>query len=133
MPSPTMSASRIAHASPVPAHTMFGSDCDVASEPIAWTDCLSNTGTNVLPLSTDFHTPPDAAPRYQVFRSPATPAIDAKRPPAAGPRNWNLKAGGALPPRPPPRCACRLVAIRATRIRANGGERFMSGFSGGRG
>src|SRR3954466_2212148 len=128
MPSPTMSASRIAHASPVPAHTMFGSDCDVASEPIAWTDCLSNTGTNVLPLSTDFHTPPDAAPRYQVFRSPATPAIEAKRPPAAGPRNWNRNGGAALPPRPaPPRCAY-MGADRATeRISAARWERFMSG------
>src|SRR5512140_2769491 len=101
MPSPMTSASRIAHPSPVPAHTVFGSDCDVASDPIACTDCVSNTGTNVLPLSTDFQIPPEAAPRYQIFGSPATPAIDAMRPPAAGPRNWNLGAIGPLPPRPP--------------------------------
>src|SRR4051812_33096300 len=101
MPSPTTSASRIAHASPVPAHTVLGSDCDVASEPIAMASCLSNTGRKVLPLSVDFQTPPDAAPRYQVLGSPATPAIDATRPPDAGPRNWNLSGGGAVfPPRP---------------------------------
>ena len=27
--------------------------------PIDCTGCLSNTGRNVLPLSVDFHTPPD--------------------------------------------------------------------------
>jgi hypothetical protein len=39
------SASRIAHASPVPAQTTFGFDADTASAPIACTDWLSNTGT----------------------------------------------------------------------------------------
>ena len=34
----------------------------------------------VLPLSIDFHTPPDAAPRYHTFGFPGTPVIDATRP-----------------------------------------------------
>src|SRR5579862_6065766 len=93
-PSPMTSTSRIAHASPVPAHTMFGSDCDTASAPIAIADCLSKIGEKVFPSSVDFHTPPDAAPRYHVRKSPATPAIDAMRPPNEGPTNWNCSAGG---------------------------------------
>src|SRR5512146_2786005 len=88
-PSPIRSASRIAHASPVPAHTVDGLDGATASAPIAWTFIESNTGRNVAPLSTDFHMPPDAAPTYHTRRSPGTPVIDAMRPPSAGPSIWN--------------------------------------------
>src|SRR5437764_11686494 len=76
-PSPNRSASRIAQASPVPAQTIDGFDGATANAPIACTGILSDTGRNVAPLSIDFHTPPDAAPRYHTRASPGTPAIDA--------------------------------------------------------
>src|ERR1035437_718623 len=111
MPSPITSASRIAHASPVPAQTWVGSDCDTASAPIACAVCLSKTGENVLPSSVDFHTPPDAAPTYQMRTSPGTPEIDATRPPNDGPIIWNCSGGGACPRPPPPRpCGCAALA-----------------------
>ena len=97
MPSPITSASRIAHASPVPAQTWFGSDGATASAPIACAGCLSKTGENVLPSSVDFHTPPDAAPTYQMRTSPGTPVIDATRPPNDGPIIWNCKRRRHLP------------------------------------
>ena len=62
MPSPIMSMSRIAHASPVPAHTTSGFDCATASAPIACDASSSNVGAHVRPPSAVFHTPPDAAP-----------------------------------------------------------------------
>src|ERR1044071_8460614 len=85
-PSPMRSASRMAHASPVPAQTIEGFDGATASAPIACTFIESKTGRNVAPLSTDFQTPPDAAPTYHTRRSPGTPVIAAMRPPSAGPR-----------------------------------------------
>ena len=69
----------------MPAQTIDGFDGATASAPIACTGMLSDTGRNVAPLSTDFQTPPDAAPTYQTRASPGTPVIDAKRPPSAGP------------------------------------------------
>src|ERR1051325_11129440 len=125
-PSPVAAASRIAQPSPVPAHTGFGSDGAVASDPIACTPCLSNTGRNVLPLSVDFHTPPDAAPRYQVRESPTTPAIAAKRPPLAGPRNWKRIGAGPVPPPRPPRWASA-SRTRAVSRRSEGRTRFIGG------
>ena len=95
MPSPATSTSRIAHASPVPAHTMFGSDVETASAPIAIAVCLSKTGEKVWPSSVDFHTPPDAAPTYHTRRSPGTPLIAATRPPNDGPIIWNWRGGAA--------------------------------------
>src|SRR5690348_3140246 len=89
-PSPMTSASRIAHASPVPAHTMFGLDGATARAPIAWTAAESKIGLNVAPLSLDFHTPPEAAPTYQTRGSPGTPTTAENRPPPAGPIIWNL-------------------------------------------
>ncbi len=62
MPSPITSLSRIAQASPVPAHTMLGSDGATASAPIAATGMLSDTGVQWPPPSVVFQTPPDAAP-----------------------------------------------------------------------
>src|SRR5215472_1759802 len=61
-PSPVTSMSRIAHASPVPAHTMFGELCATASAPIAATSMLSEIGRQFEPPSVVFHTPPDDAP-----------------------------------------------------------------------
>src|SRR5579862_5562920 len=113
------STSRMAHASPVPAQTMLGSDGATASAPIACADILSKTGTNVLPSSTDFHTPPEAEPRYQMRTSPGTPVIDATRPPKDGPIIWNWSGGGAwprppAPPRPAGGCASASVAHAGT-------------------
>src|SRR5689334_8623406 len=84
-PSPARSASRIAQASPVPAHTIDGFDGATARAPMACTGMLSETGRNVAPLSTDFHTPPDAAPKYHTRGFPGTPLIAETRPPSAGP------------------------------------------------
>src|SRR5512142_3271721 len=106
MPSPTTSASRIAHASPVPAHTTLGFDGATASAPMACTSALSNTGTNRCPPSVDFHTPPDAEPTYHTAVSPGTPVIEAMRPPPAGPRSskptgdaFTVGLGCGTPPR----------------------------------
>lgn len=57
----------------------------MARAPIACTGSLSKMGTKVLPRSRDFHTPPDALPRYQVRASPGTPTTAETRPPAGGP------------------------------------------------
>ena len=38
----------------------------MATSPIDWTGCLSNTGLNVVPPSGDFQTPPLAAPMKTV-------------------------------------------------------------------
>src|SRR5437016_6074056 len=103
MPSPTTSASRIAHASPVPAHTIAWLDGATANAPIACTGKLSVTGRKVAPLSLDFHTPPDAAPTYHTRASPGTPVIEANRPPPAGPIIWKRngsatgRRGGCAP------------------------------------
>ena len=61
-PSPMTSMSRMAHGSPVPAHTVVGSEGATAKAPIAATGWLSKTGVQFSPASTVFHTPPDAAP-----------------------------------------------------------------------
>src|SRR5690242_8676788 len=93
----------MAQPSPVPAHTIDGFDGAIANAPIACTGIESETGRNVAPLSTDFHTPPEAAPRYQTRASPGTPVIAETRPPSAGPSSWkrNGSGGGGAG-----RCAC---------------------------
>ena len=48
--------------SPVPAQTMFGSDSETASAPMAWTSWSSNTGRHLMPPSSVFQMPPVAAP-----------------------------------------------------------------------
>ena len=60
-PLPTDTELRI-HDSPVPTHTVSWCFGSIAIAPIDWTGCLSNTGLKVVPLSVDFHTPPEAAP-----------------------------------------------------------------------
>src|SRR6185312_435484 len=129
-PSPIRSASRIAHASPVPAQTVDGRDSDTASAPIDCTCIESNTGRKVAPLSTDFHTPPDAAPMYQTRLSPGTPLIDATRPPSAGPRSWN-RNGSVKGARggPPPRCAAAKEAPATISPTANNGARRIAEIS----
>src|SRR5213595_589111 len=75
-PSPIETLLRV-HASPVPTHTTFGFLGSMVIAPIDWTGCLSNTGLNVVPPFTDFHTPPLAAPMYTVSRSPSCTASSA--------------------------------------------------------
>jgi len=61
MPAPTEMWLRM-NGSPVPAHTMFGSDGATAIDPTDETDCESKIGNQWTPPSVVFHTPPDAAP-----------------------------------------------------------------------
>src|SRR6185312_3261480 len=101
-PSPVTSISRIAHASPVPAHTMLGELGATARAPIAATSWSSKMGRQFDPPSVDFQMPPEDAPAYHVFGSPGTPDTAATRLPAAGPRKRKLKPS----PPPPPRRLC---------------------------
>ena len=48
--------------SPVPTHTMAGSDDETARAPIACTGWSSKTGFQWMPASSVFQTPPVAAP-----------------------------------------------------------------------
>src|SRR6266496_6545702 len=65
MPSPTETELRIQD-SPVPTHTVLLLDGSIAMAPIDWTGCLSKTGLKRVPPSSDFQTPPDAAPTKTV-------------------------------------------------------------------
>src|SRR5215472_15302373 len=67
MPSPIETELRV-HDSPEPTQTVFGLFGSSAIAPIDWTGCLSNTGWNVVPPSSDFQTPPEAAPTNTVVR-----------------------------------------------------------------
>src|SRR5690348_3377500 len=67
--------------SPVPAHTIFGLEGSIATAPTDSTSAASNTGLNVVPPLTDFHTPPLADPAKNVSRpSWLIPVIAAMRP-----------------------------------------------------
>ena len=80
MPSPTDTLLRT-QLSPVPAHTIFGLVGSMATAPIDCTSWLSKTGLNVVPPSTDFHTPPLAEPAMTVMRPlSSTAATAAMRP-----------------------------------------------------
>src|SRR5882762_952293 len=52
--------------SPLPTQTFCGCVGSIAMAPIDATGCSSNTGLNVVPPSSDFHTPPLAAPTSSV-------------------------------------------------------------------
>ena len=67
--------------SPVPTHTVSGSDFETATAPIAPDDCCSKTGSHVNELLTVFQIPPDPTPRYIVLGSPSGTANDSIRPP----------------------------------------------------
>src|SRR5437773_12505687 len=54
------------HDSPVPTQTFFGFFGSSAIAPIDCTGCSSNTGRYRVPLSSDFQTPPLAAPLKSV-------------------------------------------------------------------
>src|SRR5690349_17180721 len=68
--------------SPVPAHTMFGSLAATASEPMDATGSESKMGFQWMPPSVLLKMPPDAAPTYQRFGFPGTPATDVARLPS---------------------------------------------------
>src|SRR5215468_4864061 len=55
------------HDSPVPTQTFFEFFGSSAMAPIDCTGCSSNTGRNRVPPSSDFHTPPLAAPTKSVI------------------------------------------------------------------
>src|SRR5919109_63578 len=76
MPSPTDTLLRV-QLSPVPAHITFGFVGSIATAPIDCTACVSNTGLNVVPLSTDFQTPPLADPTITVSRPLSSNAVTA--------------------------------------------------------
>src|SRR5690349_18229312 len=53
--------------SPVPTHITCGLVGSSATAPMDFTGCLSKTGLNVVPPSSDFHTPPEAEPTISVI------------------------------------------------------------------
>src|SRR6516162_4518506 len=70
------------HDSPVPTQTFFEFFGSSAIAPIDWTSCSSNTGRYRVPLSSDFQTPPLAAPTKSVIlpEGSRVPAMAEMRP-----------------------------------------------------
>ena len=66
MPLPIETLLRV-HDSPVPTQTFFGFFGSSAMAPIDCTGCSSKTGRKVVPPSSDFQTPPLAAPTKMVI------------------------------------------------------------------
>src|SRR6266849_10808699 len=66
MPSPMEELLRV-HDSPVPTQTFFAFFGSSAMAPIDCTGCSSNTGRYRVPPSSDFQTPPLAAPTKSVI------------------------------------------------------------------
>src|ERR1041385_5581931 len=66
MPSPIDTLLRV-HDSPVPTQTFFEFLGSSATAPIDCTGCSSKTGRYRVPLSSDFQTPPLAAPTNSVI------------------------------------------------------------------
>src|SRR6266568_6189598 len=81
MPSPMETLLRV-HDSPVPTQTFFGFFGSSAIAPIDCTRCSSNTGRYRVPLSSDFQTPPLAAPTKSVILPDGSrvPAMAEMRP-----------------------------------------------------
>src|SRR5947199_6147089 len=78
--------------SPVPTHTIEGSDGAIAMSPIVDTPSLSNIGSHVVPLLVVFQTPPEAVPTYTMFGLLSTTAKSSMRPPiVAGPISRNSR------------------------------------------
>src|SRR5881296_3786749 len=70
------------HDSPVPTQTFFEFFGSSAMAPIDCTDCSSKIGRNRVPLSSDFQTPPLAAPTKRVIlpEGSRVPAMAEMRP-----------------------------------------------------
>src|SRR5713226_6328058 len=104
--------------SPVPTHTMDGSEGAIAMSPIVDTLSLSNTGSHVVPLLVVFHTPPEAVPTYTMFGLLSTTAKSSMRPPMiAGPisrnsRFFNLSVRFGWSPG----AACALIASAPSEV-----------------
>src|SRR6266436_6003186 len=81
MPSPMDTLLRV-HDSPVPTQTFFEFLGSSATAPIDCTGCSSKTGRYRVPLSSDFQTPPLAAPTNSVIlpEGSLVPAIAEMRP-----------------------------------------------------
>src|SRR6266851_8303178 len=80
MPLPIEAEFRV-HASPVPTQTILSFDGSRAIAPMDCTGCLSKTGRKVVPPSSDFQTPPLAAPtKTIVFPFSFRAATAAMRP-----------------------------------------------------
>src|ERR687888_2726803 len=81
MPSPIETLLRV-HDSPVPTQTFFEFFGSSAIAPMDCTGCSSNTGRYRVPLSSDFQTPPLAAPTNSVILPDGSrvPAIAETRP-----------------------------------------------------
>src|SRR5581483_9693516 len=81
MPSPMETLLRV-HDSPVPTQTFLEFFGSRAMAPIDCTDCSSNTGRYRVPLSSDFQTPPLAAPTKKVILPEGSrfPAMAEMRP-----------------------------------------------------
>src|SRR5437763_9154768 len=81
MPSPIETLLRV-HGSPVPTQTFLEFFGSRAMAPIDCTPCSSNTGRYRVPLSSDFQTPPLAAPTNNVIlpEGSRVPAIAEMRP-----------------------------------------------------
>src|SRR5437016_5461813 len=67
-------------ASPVPTHTIFGSDCDTATSPIDTVASWSNWCVKVVPWLVVFKSPPEAVATKYVVGSDSTTAIAVMRP-----------------------------------------------------
>src|SRR3712207_6167694 len=79
MPSPRLSELR-GLPSPVPAHTMAGLLCWMATEPILSVGCSSKSGVQAAPAFSVFHTPPEAVPMNHVLGLLCTTSTDVTRP-----------------------------------------------------
>src|ERR671922_2024117 len=81
MPSPIDTLLRV-HDSPVPTQTFLEFLGSSATAPIDCTGCSSKTGRYRVPLSSDFQTPPLAAPTKSVILPDGsrTPAMHETRP-----------------------------------------------------
>src|SRR2546426_1723081 len=90
-PSPQEELCRL-FGSPVPTHTIDGSDGAIAMSPIVDTPSLSKIGSHVVPLLVVFQTPPEAVPTYTMFGLLSTTAKSSMRPPmVAGPISRNSR------------------------------------------
>src|SRR5439155_25216823 len=90
-PSPQEELCRL-FGSPVPTHTMDGSDGAIAMSPIVDTPSLSKIGSQVVPLLVVFQTPPEAVPTYTMLGLLSTTAKSSMRPPiVAGPSSRNSR------------------------------------------
>src|SRR5215472_19122560 len=98
MPSPQEELCRL-FGSPEPTHTTEGSEGAMAMSPMVETSSLSKTGSQVVPLLTVFHKPPEATPTKTMLGFDSTTAKSSMRPHMnAGPisrnsRDWNLSMG----------------------------------------